>query len=84
VSKATVSRFLNHRETLLTPDIAVGSNARGGAGLSAQPHGPGTAALRSRLIGLVVADVTNPSVRAARRRAGSLEAGYLMLPEPRQ
>ncbi len=82
VSKATVSRFLNHRETLLTPDIANRVEIAIAA-LSYRPS-PMARALkrgRSRLIGLVVADVTNPFSVAVLRGAEKAcqEAGYLLM-----
>ncbi|NDP61683.1 substrate-binding domain-containing protein [Polaromonas sp.] len=82
VSKATVSRFLNHRETLLTPDIA----ARVEVAVAALAYSPSPMARalkrgRSRLIGLVVADVTNPFSVAVLRGAEKAcqEAGYLLM-----
>src|SRR5690554_6424834 len=56
VSKATVSRFLNHRETLLSPQIA----ARVEAAVTVLGYVPSPMAQalkrgRSRLVGLVVA-----------------------------
>ena len=61
VSKATVSRYFNHRERLLSPDIA----ARVEAAIAKLAYVPSPMAQalshgRSRLIGLVVADITNP------------------------
>ena len=74
VSKATVSRFLNHRDRLLSDDIAARVEAAV-AKLSYTPS-PMAQALshgRSRLIGLIVADITNPfrwpCCAAPRRRA---------------
>lgn len=82
VSKATVSRFLNHRDTLLTPDIA----ARVEVAIAALAYSPSPMAQalkrgRSRLIGLVVADVTNPFSVAVLRGAEKAcqEAGYLLM-----
>ena len=82
VSKATVSRFLNHRETLLTPDIA----NRVEVAIAALSYNPSPMARalkrgRSRLIGLVVADVTNPFSVAVLRGAEKAcqEAGYLLM-----
>ncbi len=71
VSKATVSRFLNHRTTRLSPEIATRVE-KAVAELAYMPS-PMAQALkrgRSRLIGLVVADITNPVLggRVARRR----------------
>jgi hypothetical protein len=61
VSKATVSSFLNRREELLSPEI----DLRVERAISALAYSPSPMARalkrgRSRLIGLVVADVTNP------------------------
>jgi LacI family kdg operon repressor len=82
VSKATVSRFLNHRDTLLTPDIA----ARVEVAVAALAYRPSPMARalkrgRSRLIGLVVADVTNPFSVAVLRGAEKAcqQAGYLLM-----
>ena len=82
VSKATVSRFLNHRETLLTPDIA----SRVEVAIAALAYSPSPMAQalkrgRSRLIGLVVADVTNPFSVAVLRGAEKAcqQAGYLLM-----
>ena len=82
VSKATVSRFLNHRDTLLTRDIA----ARVEAAVDALAYVPSPMAQglkrgRSRLIGLVVADITNPFSVAVLRGAEKAcqEAGYLVM-----
>ncbi|SFB75663.1 transcriptional regulator, LacI family [Polaromonas sp. OV174] len=82
VSKATVSRFLNHREKLLTPDIAT----RVEVAIAALAYSPSPMAQalkrgRSRLIGLVVADVTNPFSVAVLRGAEKAcqEAGYLLM-----
>lgn len=82
VSKATVSRFLNHRERLLTPEIA----ARVEAAVAALNYTPSPMAQalsrgRSRLIGLVVADITNPYSVAVLRGAEKAcqDAGYLVM-----
>ncbi|MES2945495.1 MAG: LacI family DNA-binding transcriptional regulator [Pseudomonadota bacterium] len=82
VSKATVSRFLNHRERLLTPDIA----AKVEAAIATLAYSPSPMAQalkrgRSRLIGLVVADVTNPFSVAVLRGAEKVcqESGYLLM-----
>lgn len=81
VSKATVSRFLN-RQDLLTPDIA----ARVQAAIATLAYVPSPMAQglkhgRSRLIGLVVADITNPYSVAVLRGAEKTcqEAGYLVM-----
>ncbi len=82
VSKATVSRFLNHREKLLTKEIAT----RVEVAIAALAYSPSPMAQalkrgRSRLIGLVVADVTNPFSVAVLRGAEKAcqEAGYLLM-----
>jgi LacI family kdg operon repressor len=82
VSKATVSRFLNHRDTLLTRDIA----ARVEAAIKTLAYTPSPMAQAlkrgtSRLIGLVVADVTNPYSVAVLRGAEKAcqDAGYLVM-----
>ena len=82
VSKATVSRFLNHRDTLLTADMA--SRVEVAIAALAYVPSPMAQALkrgRSRLIGLVVADVTNPFSVAVLRGAEKAcqEAGYLLM-----
>ena len=82
VSKATVSRFLNHRERLLSPDIA----ARVETAIAALAYTPSPMAQalsrgRSRLIGLIVADISNPYSVAVLRGAEQAcqEAGYLVM-----
>ncbi len=82
VSKATVSRYFNHRERLLSPDIA----ARVEAAVAALSYSPSPMARalsrgRSRLIGLVVADITNPYSVAVLRGAEKAcqQAGYLVM-----
>jgi LacI family kdg operon repressor len=82
VSKATVSRYFNHREALLTTDIA----ARVEAAISALDYRPSPMAQAlkrgtSRLIGMVVADVTNPYSVAVLRGAEQAckDAGYLVM-----
>jgi len=82
VSKATVSRFLNHRDKLLTKEIA----ARVELAIADLAYIPSPMAQalkrgRSRLIGLVVADVTNPFSVAVLRGAEKAcqEAGYLLM-----
>ena len=82
VSKATVSRFLNHRETLLTKEIATRVEvAIAGLAYSPSPMAQALKRGRSRLIGLVVADVTNPFSVAVLRGAEKAcqEAGYLLM-----
>jgi LacI family kdg operon repressor len=77
-----VSRFLNHRERLLSPDIA----ARVEAAVTKLAYTPSPMAQalshgRSRLIGLIVADITNPYSVAVLRGAEKAcqEAGYLVM-----
>ena len=82
VSKATVSRFFNHRDALLTPAMA----ARVEAAIAALDYRPSPMAQAlkrgtSRLIGMVVADVTNPYSVAVLRGAerACKDAGYLVM-----
>jgi LacI family kdg operon repressor len=82
VSKATVSRFLNHRDRLLSRDIA----ARVEAAIAKLAYTPSPMAQalshgRSRLIGLIVADITNPYSVAVLRGAEKAcqDAGYLVM-----
>ena len=82
VSKATVSRFFNHRERLLSVDIA----ARVEAAIVALDYSPSPMAQalsrgRSRLIGLIVADIANPYSVAVLRGAERVcqQAGYLVM-----
>ena len=82
VSKATVSRFLNHRDKLLTRDIAARVEAAIAAlGYSPSPMAQALKRGRSRLVGLVVADITNPFSVAVLRGAEKAcqEAGYLVM-----
>jgi LacI family kdg operon repressor len=82
VSKATVSRFLNHRERLLSPDIAARVEAAIAAlGYSPNPMAQALSHGRSRLVGLIVADITNPFSVAVLRGAerACQEAGYLVM-----
>jgi LacI family transcriptional regulator, kdg operon repressor len=82
VSKATVSRYFNHRERLLSPDIAARVEAAiAKLGYSPSPMAQALSHGRSRLIGLVVADVTNPYSVAVLRGAEKAcqEAGYLVM-----
>src|SRR5881392_3142933 len=82
VSKATVSRFLNHRDTLLTPEIALRVEAAIAAlGYTPSPMAQALKRGRSRLIGLVVADIANPFSVAVLRGAEKAcqEAGYLVM-----
>lgn len=82
VSKATVSRFFNHRERLLSPDIAVRVEAAiAQLGYVPSPMAQALSHGRSRLIGLVVADITNPFSVAVLRGAEKAcqDAGYLVM-----
>ena len=82
VSKATVSRFFNHRERLLSPDIAARVEATiAKLGYAPSPMARALSHGRSRLIGLVVADIANPySVAVLRGAEQALrEAGYLVM-----
>ena len=82
VSKATVSRFLNRRDELLTPEIAIRvEKAIAALGYSPSPMAQALKRGRSRLIGLVVADVTNPFSVAVLRGAEKAcqDAGYLLM-----
>ncbi|WP_225784207.1 LacI family DNA-binding transcriptional regulator [Xenophilus sp. Marseille-Q4582] len=82
VSKATVSRFLNHREKLLSPDIAARVEAAiQRLGYSPSPMAQALSRGRSRLIGLIVADITNPYSVAVLRGAEKAcqDAGYLVM-----
>jgi LacI family kdg operon repressor len=82
VSKATVSRFLNRRDELLTPEIATRvESAIAALGYTPSPMAQALKRGRSRLIGLVVADVTNPFSVAVLRGAEKAcqEAGYLLM-----
>ena len=61
VSKATVSRFLNRRDELLTRDIAERVEATiARLGYTPSPMAQSLKRGRTKLIGLVVADVSNP------------------------
>ncbi|WP_442596764.1 LacI family DNA-binding transcriptional regulator [Parapusillimonas sp. JC17] len=82
VSKATVSRFLNHRDTMLTPAIAKRVEASVmELGYKPSPMAQALKRGRSRLIGLVVADITNPYSVAVLSGAelACREAGYLVM-----
>ncbi|MDM0111358.1 LacI family DNA-binding transcriptional regulator [Variovorax sp. J22R133] len=81
VSKATVSRFFNH-EKLLSPDIAARvKQAITSLGYAPSPMAQALSRGRSRLIGLIVADITNPFSVAVLRGAEKAcqEAGYLVM-----
>jgi len=82
VSKATVSRFLNHRDTLLSPQIATRvEKAVQALGYMPSPMAQALKRGRSRLIGLVVADIANPFSVAVLRGAekAAQQAGYLVM-----
>ncbi|HWL27529.1 MAG TPA: LacI family DNA-binding transcriptional regulator [Burkholderiaceae bacterium] len=82
VSKATVSRFLNHRDRLLSVDIARKVEAAiAELGYTPSPMAQALKRGRSRLIGLVVADITNPYSVAVLQGAEQAcrEAGYLVM-----
>lgn len=82
VSKATVSRFLNRRDELLTPEIARRVEASiATLGYTPSPMAQALKRGRSRLIGLVVADVANPYSVAVLRGAEKAcqDAGYLLM-----
>jgi len=82
VSKATVSRFLNNRDKLLSREIAARvETAIDALGYSPSPMAQALKRGRSRLIGLVVADIANPFSVAVLRGAEKAcqEAGYLVM-----
>ena len=82
VSKATVSRFLNRREELLSPEIALRvQHAIGALRYTPSPMAQALKRGRSRLIGLVVADVASPHSMAVLRGAerACQAAGYLLM-----
>jgi LacI family kdg operon repressor len=82
VSKATVSRFFNHRERLLSPDIQARVEAAiATLGYSPNPMAQALSRGNSRLIGLIVADITNPYSVAVLRGAEKAcqDAGYLVI-----
>jgi LacI family kdg operon repressor len=82
VSKATVSRFFNHRERLLSDDIAARVQAAiDQLGYTPSPMAQALSRGRSRLIGLIVADFTNPYSVAVLRGAEQAcqDAGYLVM-----
>jgi LacI family kdg operon repressor len=82
VSKATVSRFLNHRDKLLTRDIAARVEAAvKQLGYVPSPMAQALKRGKSKLIGLVVADITNPFSVAVLRGAEKAcqESGYLVM-----
>ena len=82
VSKATVSRFLNPGDKQLSPEIAARvEQAIRVLDYQPSPMAQGLTRGRSRLIGLVVADVTNPYSVAVLQGAEKAcrEAGYLVM-----
>jgi LacI family kdg operon repressor len=82
VSKATVSRFLNRRDELLTPEISERvRQAIERLGYTPNPMAQALKRGRSRLIGLIVADVTNPFSVAVLRGAETAcqRAGYMLM-----
>jgi LacI family kdg operon repressor len=82
VSKATVSRYLNPGEKQLSPEIAARVEATiGELGYRPSPMAQALKRGRSRLIGLVVADVTNPYSVAVLQGAEQAcrEAGYMLM-----
>lgn len=82
VSKATVSRFLNHRDTLLSPETALRVEAAiAELGYVPSPMAQSLKRGRSGLIGLVVADIANPYSVAVLRGAerACRQAGYLVM-----
>ena len=82
VSKATVSRFFNHRDTLLTPEIAAKvEKAVEALAFMPSPMAQALKRGRSKLIGLVVADIANPYSVAVLRGAekAAQQAGYLVM-----
>lgn len=82
VSKATVSRYLNRGDQQLSSDIAARvAAAIGELGYSPSPMAQALKRGTSRLIGLVVADVSNSYSVAVLRGAEKAcrEAGYLLM-----
>lgn len=82
VSKATVSRFLNRRDDLLTRDIAERVEAAiNRLGYAPSPMAQSLKRGRSRIIGLIVADVANPFSVAVLRGAEKAcrDAGYMVM-----
>lgn len=82
VSKATVSRYLNRGDEQLSPEVA----ARVAAAIDALQYRPSPMAQalkrgRSKLIGLVVADVTNPYSVAVLQgvEKACRDAGYMVM-----
>lgn len=82
VSKATVSRVLNRSDKWLTPEITARVQAAiDRLGYVPSPMAQGLKRGRSRMIGLVVADVTNPFSVAVLQGAEKAcrEAGYMVM-----
>jgi LacI family transcriptional regulator, kdg operon repressor len=82
VSKASVSRFLNRGDAGVRPEIAGRvREAIAGLGYSPSPMAQALKRGRSRLIGLIVADVTNPFSVAVLRGAEQAcrQAGYMVM-----
>jgi LacI family kdg operon repressor len=82
VSKATVSRVLNRRDQVLTPEITARVQiAIDRLGYAPSPMAQGLKRGRSRMIGLVVADVANPFSVAVLRGAEKAcrDAGYMVM-----
>ena len=82
VSKATVSRFFNHRERLLSQDIALRvETAIAALNYTPSPMAQALSRGRSKVIGLIVADITNPYSVAVLRGAEKAcqDAGYLVM-----
>jgi LacI family kdg operon repressor len=82
VSKATVSRYLNPGAKQLSPEIAARvEGAIRDLGYRPSPMAQALKRGRSRLIGLVVADVTNPYSVAVLQGAEKTcrEAGYIVM-----
>ena len=78
VSKATVSRFLNHRERLLSPDIAARVEvAVAKLAYSPSPMAQALSHGRSRLIGLIVADQARAAVAQRLRHQAAFGNGHL-------
>lgn len=82
VSKATVSRYLNPGAKQLSPEIAARVQAAvSELGYRPSPIAQGLKRGRSRLVGLVVADVTNPYSVAVLQGAEKAcrDAGYMLM-----
>lgn len=82
VSKATVSRVLNRRGELMSPELAARvQEAIARLGYAPSPMAQALKRGRSRLIGLVVADVANPFSVAVLQGAEKVcrAAGYMLM-----